>query len=501
LKIKCLPQFEPLINKEKRFKLAVGGRSSTKTTFVADYVLVTMMGGGIWCCGREFMRSISESVHRTLCDEIERLDLPGFNERPNCIEHISGGRNFYVSLGRNVLSLKGQLSGIEGVWIEEAEGTSDNTLRVLTASVRSSALDYKRAVQSGSGIENIKQPEIWMTMNRSSRKDPITERFLARAEATLAQGKYYEDELCIIAQANYTDLPRDWWLASGLETERADDELRCSKAFYRHKWLGDYLETVENSIIESEWFDACIDAHLKLGFEAVGQEKVAYDPADMGDAKALAHMHGSVVIDVQQKTDGNIDTGTTWALEYTALTKPDVFIWDSDGIGGGLVSQINIALAGKKIDIVPFKGQNTAEDPYAIYGEPDSTDKSKGKSNKEQFFNMRAQMYIRLRDKIFRTYLAVTRGKYYDPEDMISFSSSIKEINNLRSELCRIPRNPKSARVKILSKAEMKAPPLNLASPNMADVVMMLQRNIEVDDVPEEFDIEDFSGHAGSWMS
>jgi hypothetical protein len=58
---------------------------------------------------------------------------------------------------------------------------------------------------------------------------------------------------------------------------------------------------------------------------------------------------------------------------------------------------------------------------------------------------------------------------------MISFDSvGIDNIDNLRSELCSIPKKDTgSGLFQILSKADMKK--LKIQSPNMADVVMMLQ--------------------------
>ncbi len=95
------------------------------------------------------------------------------------------------------------------------------------------------------------------------------------------------------------------------------------------------------------------------------------------------------------------------------------------------------------------------------------------------FANLRAQMYWRLRDRIFKTYLAVEKGRYYSPDELISFSSSISELTALRSEICRIPRKPvSSGKIQILSKDEMKK--LGIKSPNMADAVMMLQLPVDM---------------------
>ena len=482
IQIKCLNKFGPLIEKSKRVKLIVGGRGSTKTTFVCDYVLGRLQLGKIWCCGREFQNSIGESVYRSMCDEIERLQLTGFIIKATTIEHESGGYAFFVGLARNITSIKGMLSGVEGLWVEEAEATSENTLRVLTASLRNSAKDVQEMLEAGIDIENMPVPEIWVTMNRGSRADPISKKWLARADAALFSCAYYEDDLMIAVQANYTDMPRAWFIGSGLETERLDDERTLTPAQYRHKWGADYLETIENAIIQPEWFDSCVDAHIKLGFDALGQERCSYDPADIGDDPAAwGYQHGSVVKEVLEYRAGDVVKKTDWAIKETNRIKPDAFTWDCDGLGAGCTFQIDEGFKGKKIVLEQFKGSFGADKPEAIYMPVNEIKKQK--KNKETFLNWRSQFYTALADKMLRTHIAVTRGtKVYNPDELISFDSSIEDINGLKVEICRIPIKP-GGRIQILSKEEMKK--LKIDSPNRADVVMMLQRDIEITRKPK----------------
>ena len=162
LNIEYVKNLYPIFTKPKRIKIIVGGRNSTKSTGIADLVAVKLSKGELWCCARENQNSIEESVHRTLLDEINRIGLSGFSENKTSINHSSGGRTFYRGLSRNITSLKSTLSGIDGLWIEEGEDISDNTLRVLTASVRLNATDSERLVAG----ENVKMPEIIITMNR-----------------------------------------------------------------------------------------------------------------------------------------------------------------------------------------------------------------------------------------------------------------------------------------------------------------------------------------------
>ncbi len=217
--IKYVKNLHPIFTKPKRIKIIVGGRGSTKSTGVADLISAKLTNGELWCCARENQNSIEESVHRTILDEISRLEMTGFEDTKTSINHISGGRTFYRGLARNITSLKSTLSGVDGLWIEEGEDISANTLRVLTASVRLNAKDSARLIAG----EDVKMPEIIITMNRGARTGAVAQKWLLRAEKELSRCGYYEDDTVMIGQMNYSDMPKSWFESSGLEQERLDD--------------------------------------------------------------------------------------------------------------------------------------------------------------------------------------------------------------------------------------------------------------------------------------
>ncbi|MBL4753786.1 MAG: phage terminase large subunit [Flavobacteriales bacterium] len=496
ISIEYVKNLYPIFTKPKRIKIIVGGRGSTKSTGIADYVAAKVSSGELWCCARENQNSIEESVHRTILDEISRLGIQGFEDTKTSITHeTSGGRTFYRGLARNITSLKSTLSGVDGLWIEEGEDISDNTLRVLTASVRLNADDTERLLD-GNKLESIEQldallansdikmPEIIITMNRGQRSGAVAKKWLARAESELKRCGYYEDDTVMVVQMNYTDMPQSWFIASGLEQERLDDLDKLSTAQYRHKWHGDYLDEVDNSIIKPEWFDACIDAHkiehLKETFAPHGSRIVAFDPMDDGnDAHGYAQRRGSIIERVLQKTKGEIDVGTDWATELAINNKADHFAWDADGMGTGLKRQVSDAFNGTRVKFGGFhgglsgKGQDMAE---KVYLPLDTEGTEKPKTYAETFKNNRAQYYTLLADRMYNTYKCVKRGKYIDPDDMISFDSDgIEDMDSIRSELCAIPRKDNTNDlIQILAKSDMKK--LGISSPNMADAIMMTMR-------------------------
>lgn len=459
-----------LLHTKRRINILVGGRASTKSTFIADLVLANASMGRRICCGREYQNSIDDSVHSLLSDEIERLEAPGFNIAKTEIQHASGGRAFYRGLARNITGLKGINCHI--LWIEEGETSSNETLKVLTTSIRASAKEVAVAKREG---REVIVPDIYITMNRGSSKDAISQRFLKRAEKDLAKCGYYIDDLIQVVEINYDENP--WFLESGLEVERADDERLLTKAGYDHKWGGDYSDTIENAIIEPQWFDDCVDAHLTLGFKPEGLEVISYDATGTGkDPGGWVKKHGSVFTHADEITVQDPNDNCDEALLITKREKPDAFIWDANGVGASLKRQITDALAEKKIDIHMFLSQSSVDKPKSVYDAGD-INVFKAKTNGELFHNLRAQRYWNLRDRVYRTHLAVKAVRegakvlFTNPDELVSFSSDIKVMAQLRSEICRIPQVPGRSKILIMSKENMGKEGID--SPNLADACMM----------------------------
>ena len=471
----------------KRFVVIVGGRGSGKSVGVIDISLAGIMDNAdkVFYL-REYQESIAESVHSLNKYEIERFKLEGFRSTDSAIYHKGGGEGKYRGLARNPDSIK-SAAGFRRFVIEEAATLSKVSIQALTPTARNqpkAGLPTEIVEHEEDALKNV---QIIFVANPRSSEDEFSKRFINPFLSEIRKNGYYEDELHLIIRMNYTDNP--WFAQSGLETERQFDYENKSRAEYDWIWEGEFMDDIDNSIIKAEWFDACIDAHVKLGFDASGQEKIAYDPADTGDAKAIAYQCGSVVCDVRNSTAGLVDEATEWALSLTNKAKPDVFLWDADGIGLGLRRQISDSLGNKKILAVPFHGGAGVDDPNEEILD-DTFEGNVKQTNKDAYTNLRAQCYFRLAERMRKTYLAVEKKKYTSPDELISFSSTIEELPQLRAELCRIPRvYVGSGKFQIMSKKDMKSK-LKLSSPNMADSVMMLQKTVDMYrlDQYEEYD-------------
>lgn len=440
--------------KDKRFKILYGGRGGAKTESVARIALARAKDRGhSFACFREFQNSIDESVHNTLAELADEIWEGKFHINKTDISCPDSGAEFaFRGLSRNITSVKGMTS-YDVFWNEEAEGLKQDSVDVPAKTLR----------RKGS--------EHWYTLNPKSSSDPIAQRFIVPFQEHLDRDGYYEDDLHIIIKINWSDNP--WFKDCELPADRLFDYENLPRVVYSHVWEGSFNDSIANAIIPAEWFDSCIDAHKHLGFKPTGINVVSHDPSDLGpDSKGLCHRHGSVILNVSEKLTGDVNEGFDWAMDYAIDHNADEFIWDAGGMGVSLKRQADIGFHGKRIKITMFNGAETADFPEMIYSPAEKSEFKKSKKNKDVFANKRAQYYWMLRDKVYNTYRAVVHGEYCNPDDLISFSSSITNMQKLRAEVCRLPRKPNTNnKIQMLSKQEMKK--LEIDSPNLADSVMM----------------------------
>jgi phage terminase large subunit len=458
-----------LITTPKRIKIVVGGRGSSKSIGVGDIMLMFADQGERICATREFQNSVDDSVHENLKEAILRLNLGGFNTQASKITTATGGEIFYKGLARNITSIK-SIGNVKRLWIEEGESISANSLKVLTPSIRSTA--------SSNNAED-DPPEIWITMNRASKKDAIAKKYLSRAEAQLKKTGFYEDDLLMVVQLNWTDNP---WFPPELQQERLDDLANLSRAEYRHIWEGDYYDEVANAIIPVEWFDAALDAHIKLGFEPRGFKVTAHDPSDGGDNKGICARHGSVFTRIGEIETADVNDGFDEAGNEAIANHSDYFVWDGGGMGVSLRRQGATLFRGKQIQYEMFNGGAAVEDPTEIYQQAgDANEKTRPKTNKETFVNLRAQKAWQLRDRFYKTWLAVERDKYFDPDELVSIDTQGCNVDDVRAEVCRMPRKMRSdGMIQLVSKVDLKNKPYEMPSPGMFDSMMMAEIKVDM---------------------
>ena len=295
-------KLERMITTKKRFKLGFGGRSGAKSnTFGGILSAQAKDYGTKTLCLRELQNSIEDSVHALIKSEIERFGFEGFEVTNNAIR-VNGEDVFkFKGLARNPDSVK-SMFGFKRSWVEEAQSLSQESITMLTPTIR----------EAGS--------ELWFSLNPGSSADPISKRFLQPFYNDLLAKGYYEDDLHLIIWINYKDNP---WHSKELEQERAFDEENLSTAEYNHKWLGYYNDEVEGAIIPVDWFNAAIDAHIKLGINPTGATVVTHDPADSGaDSKGYACRTGIFYSEIGERSTSSSPVCADRGRKKTSSSRP-----------------------------------------------------------------------------------------------------------------------------------------------------------------------------------
>ncbi len=470
-------KLEPVFTRPKRFTIIIGGRGSGKSIAVGDIGLIEMHDRGVnFMCLREFQASIADSVHSLLKEEAERLELDGMDVTERALRFVHNGSSAKFSgLARNPESVKSAY-GFGLWWCEESQFLSDKSLKTLTPTARNKPKKGLpgRLVEVGGDEVDLSQVRMIFVGNPASSEDPFSQRFIVPFQSELDKCGIYEDDMHLVIKMNWSDNP--WFADSGLEQERLFDQANLPRSTYDWIWEGGFNDEIDNALIKAEWFDACIDAHVKLGMKPYGIVKVAHDPSDLGpDPKAVCVRKGNIITDVIERTDLDVNEGSDWALSIAIGQAADQYIWDVGGMGVTLKRDVDAALPGGKYQILQFNGAHSVERPDDVY-EPSGANNFHEKTNKEIARNLRAQCYLRLRDRVYRTYRAIAHGEFCDPDLLISFSSECESLKGLRSELCRLPIKPNPNGFELYTKAEMRKK-FKVRSPNLADCVMMTEND------------------------
>jgi phage terminase large subunit len=225
--------FEPA-----RYKVAYGGRGSAKSWSVARALLLQATTQPLRVlCTREVQKSIKQSVHKLLSDQISELGLGHFFEIIDTEIRGKNGSEFsFAGLASQTIDSIKSFEGVDRVWVEEGQAVSKRSWDVLIPTIR----------KPGS--------EIWVTYNPELETDETHQRFAINPPPN-----------AVVVQVNYSDNP---WFPAELEAERLHCKLTDPKG-YDNIWEGKCKPAVAGAI----YYDEVANA------EAAGRIcNVPYDP-------------------------------------------------------------------------------------------------------------------------------------------------------------------------------------------------------------------------------
>lgn len=471
--IYVIEKLEPAILKHKKYKCLFGGRAGTKSIMAMD-----AMAGDVNSCGskvfvlRERMKSLKESVYAGISDRIKELNISGFAPFPSLweIRHKAGGKFTFGGM-QNIIDMKGSFK-YKYFFMEEAARTSQQTIDILGPTLR--------------GVEGA---ELWWVWNPESATDPMSLEFITPYQDSIDRDGYYEDEYHLIIKVGFEDNP--WFMNDeSLRTEYQKDKSKVdrglmSKSRFNHIWHGAYNDDIDTSVITADWFDACIDAHKKLGFEARGARVVGVDPSDIGnDPCGYAERTGVVFTGIKEIEAENGNRKMDEACKHAIAYGVDSFLYDADGLGATLRDNVDKAFNNKGKNIVAYKGSSGIHSPEALFKSNTAqlTNHNSNLKNKDVLWNKKAQNIISFAERVFNTYEAVVLGKYHDPESLVSFDSETIEprmLAKLRAEACRTPTKP-SDTIRFYTKGELRSGikmpdggKVKIPSPNLFDAAVL----------------------------
>jgi phage terminase large subunit len=225
--------FEPA-----RYKVAYGGRGSGKSWgFARALLLLASMRRMRVLCAREVQKSIKDSVHKLLSDQIESMGLAQkFRVLETEIRGVNGSEVLFSGLSSQTAANIKSFEGVDVAWVEEAQTVSKKSWDLLVPTIR----------KPGS--------EIWVSFNPGLDDDDTWTRFVLNPPPGAK-----------VVKVNYSDNP---WFPAELETERQHCYL-TDRESYDNIWEGKTKSAVDGAIYAKEIEQATLERRIR---------PVPYDP-------------------------------------------------------------------------------------------------------------------------------------------------------------------------------------------------------------------------------
>jgi phage terminase large subunit len=212
--------------KPKKYKIAYGGRGSGKSWGYARALIILMHqaahdGKPIRVlCTREVQKSIKDSVHRLLSDQIAALELlHHFTILETEIRHNQGGEFLFAGLATHTVASIKSFEGVDVCWVEEAQTVSKKSWDVLLPTIR----------KRGS--------EVWVTFNPDLDTDETYVRWVVETPDDTT-----------VCKINWHD---NFWWSDELEAQR-QHTLRTRPEDYANIWEGECKAAIDGAIYAQE---------------------------------------------------------------------------------------------------------------------------------------------------------------------------------------------------------------------------------------------------------
>lgn len=230
----------------------------------------------------------------------------------------------------------------------------------------------------------------------------------------------------------------------------------------------DYSGSIDGIVIPQTWVRAAVDAHIKLKFTDNGEKIAAQDVADGGADKNALGIRYDVVMKWSDHWGGEAGAAARHAIPIAAEWGCSELYYDSIGVGVGFKVEVNTMKKEptypKRLKVYAWSGGASVIDPDkpSIPGDRESP------TNEQQYENLKAQGWFRLRARFYKTFMAITTGVVYPQHEMISLDSTNPRLHELMLQLSQATHTPSKK-----GKTMIEKKPDGASSPNLADQCVM----------------------------
>lgn len=256
-KIQMHKKFRGLLD-HYRYKIAHGGRGGLKSWQFARALLI--LGSETRqriLCTREVQKSIMDSVHKLLSDQIEEMGIGHlYDITDNEISGVNGTSFIFQGLAQHTVKSIKSFEGIDKVWVEEAETVSKFSLDILIPTIR----------KEGS--------EIWISFNPELDTDETYLRFIVNPPPG-----------SLVIESTYLD---NLWLTKELDDERKHDLATKPTDDYEHVWMGKCRAALPGAIYANEIIRMVAENRLtRLPYDPRLKVHTVWDMGYNSDAMAV----------------------------------------------------------------------------------------------------------------------------------------------------------------------------------------------------------------------
>lgn len=219
--MKTNPKIAGLIQSNKRYRVAYGGRGSGKSYGVAQYLVQRGLTESTRIlCAKETQNSLADSALAIMKRVIRDYGLEAAFKptKQGLFCPLTGSE--YVFRGLQHPERIKSLEGIKYAWVEEAQKVTSEAWDILIPTIRD------------------EESEIWVTFNPDREDDPAYEMFVTspRDDADIVKINWYDN----------------WWFPEVLRRELEWDR-QIDNDKYQHIWEGECRTFSEAQVFHGKW--------------------------------------------------------------------------------------------------------------------------------------------------------------------------------------------------------------------------------------------------------